>query len=211
MRPGKTLTDNQAQRRGRVLRAAMELAGEGGYDAVQMRDVAERADVAMGTVYHYFCSKDHLLAEALAEWIRGLESNVARNPARGDTTIERVLDLLGRVTRAMQANQLVSAALIGGLVAQGEQVAACQQQMHETFSAMLSTAFPAGFPVDRRDKIIRSLEHIWFSELIAWKNGWNPFEQGVRELEDAAELFLATDPQPPRLPRLREGSIDWST
>ena len=59
---------------------------------------------------------------------------------------------------------------------------------------MLGTAFPADYPPVRRDKVIRSLEHIWFSELIAWKNGWNPFEQGVRELEDAAELFLATDP-----------------
>ncbi len=175
---------------------AIELAGEGGYEGVQMREVAERADVALGTVYHYFTSKDHLLAESLAEWIRALEANVARNPARGDTTLARVLDLLGRVTRAMQSNQKVSAALIGGLVAQGEQVAACQQEMHETFSAMLGTAFPSDYPPDRRDKVIRSLEHIWFSELIGWKNGWNPFEQCVRELEDAAELFLANDPQP---------------
>ena len=196
MRSRKNLTSRQAQRRGRVLRAALELAGEGGYDGVQMREVAERADVAMGTVYQYFSSKDHLLAESLAEWIRGLETSVARNPARGDTTLERVLDLLGRVVQAMQGNQKVSAALIGGLVAQGEQVAACQQDMHETFSALLGTAFPADFPVDRRDKIIRSLEHIWFSELIAWKNGWNPFEQGVRELQDAAELFLADEAGP---------------
>ncbi len=198
MRSERTLTDNQAQRRQRVLRAAIELAGEGGYEGVQMREVAERADVALGTVYHYFTSKDHLLAESLAEWIRGLEANVARNPARGDTTLERVLDLLRRVTRAMQSNQKVSAALIGGLVAQGEQVAACQQEMHETFSAMLGSAFPSDYPPDRRDKVIRSLEHIWFSELIGWKNGWNPFEQGVRELEDAAELFLADDVRPTR-------------
>ena len=27
------------------------------------------------------------------------------------------------------------------------------------------------------------------------EHGWNPFEQGVRELEDAAELFLANDSQ----------------
>lgn len=177
-----------------MLRAALELASEGGYDGVQMREVAERADVALGTLYHYFNSKDHLLAESLAEWIRRLEANVARHPARGDNTLERVLDLLRRATRTMQSNQKASAALIGGLVAEGEQVAACQQAMHETFSAMLGTAFPPDYPADRRDKVIRSLEHIWFSELIGWKNGWNPFEQGVRELEDAAELFLASDP-----------------
>ena len=58
----ETLTANQAARRGRVLDAALELAAEGGYDAVQMRDVAARAQVALGTIYRYFSSKDHLLA-----------------------------------------------------------------------------------------------------------------------------------------------------
>ena len=37
---------------------------KGGYDAVQMRTVAERADVALGTLYRYFPSKIHLLVRA---------------------------------------------------------------------------------------------------------------------------------------------------
>ena len=49
--------------------AAMALGLDGGYDAVQMRDVAARADVAMGTVYRYFTSKDHLLAATLVYWV----------------------------------------------------------------------------------------------------------------------------------------------
>src|SRR5579884_3629276 len=56
------LTRAQQARRQRVVDSAMTLALEGGYDAVQMRDVAARAHVAMGTVYRYFSSKDHLLA-----------------------------------------------------------------------------------------------------------------------------------------------------
>jgi TetR/AcrR family transcriptional regulator, cholesterol catabolism regulator len=190
---GKPLTEKQAERRRRVLRAAIELAAEGGYDGVQMRAVADRAGVALGTVYHYFTSKDHLLAESLNEWISGLEAAVERRPAVGDTTLERVLDLLRRTTGGMQENPNVSSALIGGLVAEGEQVAACQESLHATFDGMLSTAFPVDFPVDRRTKIIRSLEHIWFSELIGWKNGWNAYDKSVRELEDAAALFLADD------------------
>ena len=61
----RPLTRAQQARRQRVIDAAMALGLEGGYEAVQMRDVAARADVAMGTVYRYFTSKDHLLAAAL--------------------------------------------------------------------------------------------------------------------------------------------------
>ncbi|WP_235736065.1 TetR family transcriptional regulator [Nocardioides alcanivorans] len=44
----------QRERRRRILVATTELASEGGFDAVQMRAVSERADVALGTLYRYF-------------------------------------------------------------------------------------------------------------------------------------------------------------
>src|SRR5437764_4681187 len=62
--PSGALARSQAARRRRVLDAALRLAGEGGLDAVQMRDVAAAAGVALGTVYRYFSSKERLLLEA---------------------------------------------------------------------------------------------------------------------------------------------------
>lgn len=191
MRP---LTEKQAERRRRVMQAAIELATEGGYDGVQMRAVADRAEVALGTVYHYFTSKDHLLAESMSVWMADLQRSVERHPPEGEDTLTRVLDLLRRMTRGMAENPNVSAAVIGGLVAEGPHGAASQEALNVTFSAMMRSAFRPDFPADRRDKIIRTLEHIWFSELIAWKNGWNPYEQSAQELEDAAELLLSPIP-----------------
>ncbi len=54
----------QRERRKRILDATLALASKGGYDAVQMRTVAERADVALGTLYRYFPSKIHLLVSS---------------------------------------------------------------------------------------------------------------------------------------------------
>ena len=55
----------QRDRRKRILDATITLAAQGGFDAVQMRGVAEQADVALGTLYRYFPSKIHLLVSAL--------------------------------------------------------------------------------------------------------------------------------------------------
>src|ERR1700734_1769809 len=91
----------QQARRQRVIDAAMALGLEGGYEAVQMRDVAARADVAMGTVYRYFTSKDHLLAATLVHWVELLDSRIGQHPPRGDHPADRVLDVLDRALRAM--------------------------------------------------------------------------------------------------------------
>ncbi|MCS6801925.1 MAG: TetR/AcrR family transcriptional regulator [Chloroflexota bacterium] len=53
-----------AATRERVLRAALDLIVEVGPDAVTLQAVAERADVAPGTIYYHFNSRDQLFAAA---------------------------------------------------------------------------------------------------------------------------------------------------
>ena len=68
----------QRERRKRILDATLALASKGGYDAVQMRAVAERADVALGTLYRYFPSKIHLLVGALTEEMDQIQDKLDR-------------------------------------------------------------------------------------------------------------------------------------
>src|SRR4029450_3126968 len=89
--PAPALTRSQAARRERVIRAAQELAAEGGYDAVQMRDVAARGEVALGTIYRYFPSKDALLLAVMVQWLVDLEDRVTRHPPTGDTQAHRTM------------------------------------------------------------------------------------------------------------------------
>src|SRR4029453_7910468 len=77
------------------------LAAEGGYDAVQMRDVAARGEVALGTIYRYFPSKDALLLAVMVQWLVDLEDRVTRHPPTGDTTVDRIMDVLRRALRSM--------------------------------------------------------------------------------------------------------------
>jgi AcrR family transcriptional regulator len=56
-----------AQTRRRIITAARELIAEGGYVAAQVAPVAERAGVAVGTVYRHFPSKSDLFAEVFRE------------------------------------------------------------------------------------------------------------------------------------------------
>src|SRR4051795_849986 len=57
----------RAETRRRITTAARELIAEGGYLAAQVAPVAERAGVAVGTVYRHFPSKSDLFAEVFRE------------------------------------------------------------------------------------------------------------------------------------------------
>lgn len=52
------------EKRARIIDAAIEVFGTDGFDAASMADVAAKAEVAKGTLYLYFASKELLFEEA---------------------------------------------------------------------------------------------------------------------------------------------------
>src|ERR687887_1964120 len=102
----------QRDRRKRILDATLALAAKGGYDAVQMRAVAERADVALGTLYRYFPSKIHLLVSGLAREFERAQDKLERITIPGDSPAERLMFVLGRNTRMMQRDPHLTEAMV---------------------------------------------------------------------------------------------------
>jgi len=96
------LPRGQQERRDRIVRAAITLLEHGEYDAIQMRDVAQEAGVALATVYRYFTSKEHLYAAALLEWASNFPAREQpkREGARSDEAQLRAL--MRRAVRAFE-------------------------------------------------------------------------------------------------------------
>src|ERR1700687_3584987 len=97
-----SLTHAQQARRDRIVEARLALLAERDYDKIQVKDVAEEANVALGTLYHYFSSKEHLFAEVLVRWAGTLRTNLSRNPLRGPTDTQRLTQVINRSVRAFQ-------------------------------------------------------------------------------------------------------------
>ena len=83
-RAAEPTTDAQRDRRRRIVLTAMSMLQQRGYDEIQMRDVAQQAGVALGTLYRYFPSKEQLFAHVLVEWSSSFDEAVRRRrPERG--------------------------------------------------------------------------------------------------------------------------------
>jgi TetR/AcrR family transcriptional regulator, cholesterol catabolism regulator len=185
----ETLTPNQAARRSRVIEAALALASEGGYDAVQMRDVAARAQVALGTIYRYFSSKDHLLAASQVELWKSQADRLDRRPPEGRTAAERVVSVIARAMVGAERDPLATAALVTASSSPDPAVRDCQAEIMAIMDQVLSDAMGDLEPA-RRQQIAVTLRQVWFAWLLGWVNGWNDAATVSHELEGAARLLL---------------------
>ena len=98
-----SLPRGQQERRDRIVRAAISLLEHGGeYDEIQMRDVALEAGVALGTVYRYFTSKEHLYAAALLEWAANFPAREESKRTGGRSDEAQLRALMRRAVRAFE-------------------------------------------------------------------------------------------------------------
>lgn len=184
------LARNQAARRRRVLDAALALAVSGGFEAVQMRDVATEADVALGTVYRYFSSKERLLLEANIEQINALAVRLDQRPPRGDTPAERVKDVLRRANRALLKQREVTTAMVRALASSPPSEADAVRQITVTMTDIITSAIGHGPPTEEDLVTARILMQVWLSSLVGWVGGVDPGERVHEDLDRAVDELL---------------------
>jgi AcrR family transcriptional regulator len=178
---------SQHQRRKRIIQAAAALASRGGVEAMQMRTVAERAGVALGTLYRYFPSKMDLVVAVVNEEMDTLEVSLERRPPRSEAPAGRAVEVLMRATRGLMREPELADALIRSLL-----LSDVKTDFGDRMTGMLARV--AGDAVagdDEQRVLLRSLASVWVMEMIEMLRGHTGNEQIQSRLEIAAGRLLA--------------------
>lgn len=181
---------SQAARRERILDAAVELAGQGGYDAVQMREVAELADVALGTLYRYFPSKVHLLVAAMNRQLVSLRDSV-QTGADGDPR-DRVYRVVAAVTRFLARNRRLSGAMIRALMSADVSAGAEVEAAADTMVGIIATASgEPGRPGTEEDELVAHIiGKVWLTDIVTFLSGRMTVSQVLEDLERTIALVM---------------------
>lgn len=185
----------QRERRKRILDATIALASEGGFDAVQMRAVAERADVALGTLYRYFPSKIHLLVSALGREFEKAEVGLRDKPVPGANAAERVINILKLLSRGLQADPHLTEALTRAFMFADSSASAEIHRVGMSMTAMLSRAMhpdlaDVGDLTEEDVAITKVIGDVWLSALVGWVTGRSSAADTGNQIEVAVTLLL---------------------
>ena len=186
----ETMSPSQLERRLRVLEAVLGLVASGGIDDMQMRELAERSGVALGTVYRYFSSKDHVVAAAMVEWARKLDQQVSRRPLPDGTMAERLKKLLRQGLRPFQREPNFAALMVRVASSTDPFASECYHELGPIVTGTLARALPE-LDDDERERVLRVVGAVWFTGLNEWVNGRCTVAQVYERLDEACDLLLA--------------------
>jgi TetR/AcrR family transcriptional regulator, cholesterol catabolism regulator len=199
-RPAESLADEiphadalratQLARRKRIVAAALDLAAQGGYDAVQMRDVAARARVALGTLYRYFSSKDQLLAFTWTDWSQELQEHLWRHPLRGASRADRIMDFVRRVTRALEREPMLASALVKSMLSPDLSAEEPRKEVGAVMGRVVEEELASLRPIDR-EGIRDILGQVWYANLLLWVSGRIQVSRLYENMETACRLLIS--------------------
>jgi AcrR family transcriptional regulator len=183
---------SQRARRERILEAATELAADGGWDAVQMREVAERAEVALGTLYRYFPSKVHLLVAALGRTFQSLHESTRAGATTG-TPQERVYRVVAAMTRYLARHRRLSGAMIRALMTADTEAARDVEAVGDLLVGLIASATHApGEAATEHDTLVAHIiGKVWLTDVVTLLSGRMTVSQVLEDLEATIALVMA--------------------
>ena len=187
--PPSQLSESQRVRRDRIIDAALQLSRRRAFEQIQMKDVAEASGVALGTMYQYFSSKDHLFAEALVHWGGLLPDNLEHRPLTGDDPAGRLTEVLHRAVRAFQQQpnlaKLVTALAVSSDPFAVEAIARLDRTTGTAFRDAL-----VGLDDPTAESMVRIIDHVMAGVLRLWSAGRIPIDEVYRSLDEMVALLF---------------------
>ena len=193
MPEARKLTQRQRDQRERVLDATRQMLAEDGYEGLQMRALAARANVSLMTLYNRFGNKDDLILLALRDMLAELAE---RARASGKQGIEFQLHNAAMVAEQILATpayaEAMSLMLFNGRVDSPivktlltDNVAEARERLDRMLELGDVTA-----AVDL-DLVARRLAVAGWATNLLWMKGVVPDSELVREYRRASLLVLA--------------------
>lgn len=189
----------------RVVKATHDLASAGGYEAVQMREVARVAQTALSTLYKYYASKDELINAAVQAELDSLAEDLLRRPARQRTAEGRAGEVFVRAFQGMVRDPGFAHAAMSVLVTvreykpdlgEGPGVSNEITGWSTPFGFIASTQAwgPDHRCTPMQARTLGMLEALWTASVVGWLNGYTSVDEVKRRLRLAAKRLLASAP-----------------
>lgn len=181
----------------RILEVAVELAEQEGYDAVRLRDLAAKADVALGTVYRRFSSKEDILAAVLEMEVEKLSAGLSERGVPGDTAEERLNRFFSMATHFLVARPNLARALLRAVASGVPEIAEKVTRYHGTMAGIIVAALrgepvgeDAAWPDARERTLAALLQQAWFAVLVGWSGGLHDVEPALEDMKTAVRVLL---------------------
>jgi AcrR family transcriptional regulator len=189
--PVDTLTPEQAAKRVRAMDATLQLARDHGLAALTMKAVAAASGVALGTLYRFFVTKDHMLAASFLHWALPIHASMANHGKAAGSGRQELAAMFQRGSYVYREQPTMLAMLVYVFTSTDDHAAAETQKLRDFLNEAMRPLLgaPDAAALTRSEILVA----VWLDALMATRRGTQSLEKGVEQLAAAVELLVPSN------------------
>ena len=150
--------------------------------------------MALGTLYRYFASKEHLFAAVFVEWQGALKRKLEKEHPQGDTEADRLRDVFHRIIRAFQLQPQFYRVVMMLTATTDAYAADLYQSLAEQSRDTVAMAFGGPFNADRA-AILATLNAVLDESLRTWVMNRKAIADVYADVDNAIRLIYEYCPE----------------
>ncbi|MGV1048075.1 MAG: TetR/AcrR family transcriptional regulator [Solirubrobacterales bacterium] len=166
-------TVQRKSRRGEILQCFTEMVAERGYDEVSVRDVAEALGISKGTILHHFRSKEALLEQLNADYMRRRLAEAADFLAEFEDPVDQLQLIVYQLMLTQQDDRAATVAFSREIVRSAEEEMMAEvRAMRDEYSALVIDIIRRGVAGGAFDEVDPQLTALQVFGMCNWSWTW---------------------------------------
>ena len=180
---------DRRNRKADIVTCFAQLVAERGYDAVSLRDVAEALEMSKGTILHHFRSKDRLLEQVHADYMRRRLAEAHAFLSELDSPADQVRALIYQLIYAQAGDRAATVAFAREIVRfASEEVMEDVRRMRDEYTALMRDAIARGIERGQFAQADPTIVSLQIFGMCNWSWTWYRPE-GAWSADELAESF----------------------
>ncbi len=193
------LHPNQLARRNRIIESTILLLEKKDYEEIMITTVAKKSHVALGTVYRYFISKEHLFGEAYLVWQQHRYELLRAKNIRVTTEESYVRKIFMESFSELWLHKNMTKILFAIETSTDSNLPNLDGDIEKKMLQILSPVFTDS-PSKRHLDIFRTLANSLYVNTMQVNREIITYEEGKRRLTATINLIYKDNAQAPKLP-----------
>ncbi|HEV7563372.1 MAG TPA: TetR/AcrR family transcriptional regulator [Solirubrobacterales bacterium] len=166
-------TVQRKSRRGEILQCFTEMVAERGYDEVSVRDVAEALGISKGTILHHFRSKEALLEQLNADYMRRRLAEANEFLAGFEDPVDQLQLIVYQLMLSQQDDRAATVAFSREIVRSAEEEMMAEvRAMRDQYSALVIDIIRRGVESGAFDEVDPRLTALQVFGMCNWSWTW---------------------------------------
>ena len=186
------VSNTKLERKQKILIAARKVITEHGSAGLNMKELAQIAEVPRASLYRTYTSKEHIISDITLEWGLSLVERLQTTAPKGKTNGAKIKGIFKSILQEAESNPLLISAVLENLLSADDTTRNMQVKFEDLLPALLASVIDYQ-SIPEAKKVMDAFLRLLLANLLMLSSGRSSLKESLSHMIFSAEKLTGME------------------